>query len=315
MCRKFSQILYGEKMELKYLPVKFFISIDKQKLKNSKKDIIDFAFILRSVLGYNLRSICCIAHGKECTICSYNKTCAYSFIFETIIAKDNQFSPGTNRASHPFTFTNCSVNSFTINLFGKACEYLPYIYAAFHRAGQKGIFKERIPFRIKDVKILDKSILIDEQSIDTDNQLLIWSFKNNDSFYKEIKEIFIELKTPLRFKVFGKYTKFFSSRDFMQCLYRRCKTLCFLYGAFEDVAHYNTSNITFEISEKNLVWKDTKHYSSRQNKVMELGGILGTFKLKGMFSRFDIALLDFARIFSAGKNTNFGLGQLDYWMK
>ena len=46
---------------------------------------------------------------------------------------------------------------------------------------------------------------------------------------------------------------------------------------------------------------------------MQLGGVIGTFKLKGRFSDFDLALLDFARIVNAGKNPNFGLGQIDFW--
>ena len=48
---------------------------------------------------------------------------------------------------------------------------------------------------------------------------------------------------------------------------------------------------------------------------MELGGVTGTFKLAGHFSCVDAGLLDFARIANAGKNTNFGLGQLDFWAK
>ncbi len=43
--------------------------------------------------------------------------------------------------------------------------------------------------------------------------------------------------------------------------------------------------------------------------------VTGTFKLAGHFSCVDAGLLDFARIANAGKNTNFGLGQLDFWAK
>jgi hypothetical protein len=45
---------------------------------------------------------------------------------------------------------------------------------------------------------------------------------------------------------------------------------------------------------------------------MELGGISGSFRMHGKFSPQDISLLELNRICSAGKNTNFGLGKMDF---
>lgn len=59
-------------------------------------------FVLRSVLGKNLRSICCIARKSKCTECQFSKTCVYAFLFETILSSDNDALPGRNRASHPY---------------------------------------------------------------------------------------------------------------------------------------------------------------------------------------------------------------------
>ncbi|MBQ7165837.1 MAG: hypothetical protein IJR93_02660 [Treponema sp.] len=43
--------------------------------------------------------------------------------------------------------------------------------------------------------------------------------------------------------------------------------------------------------------------------------VTGTFKLAGHFSCVGAELLDFSCIANAGKNTNFGLGQLDFRAK
>ena len=48
---------------------------------------------------------------------------------------------------------------------------------------------------------------------------------------------------------------------------------------------------------------------------MELGGIVGSFKMEGEFSEVEMGLLRMNRIAGAGKNTNFGLGQIDFWEK
>ena len=173
-------------------------------------------------------------------------------------------------------------------------------------------------YRKYNIRINDKSVLIDEGNINMDIHPIEWKFDfglDESSDAKSEKEMLVELKTPLRFKSNGKYSTEFSAQDFMQCLFRRVKTLCSLYGDFTDVPFYDSKSIEFEIVDKNIVWKDCEHYSSRQKRAMQLGGVTGSFKMKGKFSTFDLALLDFARIFNAGKNPNFGLGQIDFWNK
>lgn len=309
-------------MSLFYLPVNFYLEfassvfIDNQPL-----------FVLRSVLGKELRSMCCIAHNSKCQECMYNKTCTYAFLFETILEQQNQIVPGRNRASHPFAFTQgknvagqtLDEYDFTITLFGKAIDYLLYIYAAFVRAGQKGIFKERVPFTVQKVTANQKDILISEDQIDTNICPLSFEYDYEFSSTSEsLKngEILVELKTPLRFKVAGKYSNQFSASDFMSCLVRRMNTLYSLYGQDKQMPSDKIySNEAIQISDKNLRWSQSRHYSARQKEAMKLGGVTGTFKLAGSFTQADIKLLEFAHLANAGKNTNFGLGQIDFWNK
>lgn len=279
-------------------------------------------FILRSMLGKNLRSMCCISKQSPCSECMYNKTCAYTFLFETILQQENPLLPGTNRASHPFALSTKKLQrenplaefSFTITLFGKAVEYLPYIYAAVVRSGKDGLFKSRTKFEVVDVSIDGKNIMINENQIDTSIPSKEWffDFNNND---KTQGEILVELKSPLRFKTNGKYSLDFTASDFMKCLYRRAKTLCMLYGTWEDEFNHYEPTEGMSIEDKNLRWIDFNHYSARQKEEMELGGVLGSFKLSGEFSSFELALFELNRIANAGKNTNFGLGQIDFWKR
>lgn len=71
----------------------------------------------------------------------------------------------------------------------------------------------------------------------------------------------------------------------------------------------------FEITQKNLRWLNLRHYSARQKIAMELGGVVGNFKMQGLFTEEVRALLKLAEIAGAGKNTNFGLGQVEVWEK
>ena len=304
-------------MRLKYLPVEF-------KIKFTDPATVDVnpLFILRSMHGKNLRSMCCISRGTNCSECMYNKTCAYAYIFETILSQENSILPGTDRGSHPFAFSTKKIQKdnpiseyeFTITLFGKAVEYLPYIYAAFVRSGKDGLFKSRTPFIVEDVQVDGKSLLLGENQISTDLETKELNFDvslTEDS--KEKKEILIELKSPLRFKYGGKYGTDFSASDFMKCLYRRCKTLCSLYGVFDNVEYVPSES--FQIVERKIHWVNYRHYSARQKNAMELGGSVGSLKIVGIFKQFEIFMLKLNKLANAGKNTNFGLGQIDYWIR
>jgi len=304
-------------MVLKYLKLKFSIGFEK-----TVRADVNPLFVLRSVLGKNLRSMSCISRQSECVSCMFNRKCSYAYVFETIVSKDNEHLPGTEKASHPFSLSgepvlNGSEYSFYINLFGNTAEYLPYIYAAFVRAGKDGLFKERAPFSVKDVCVVnengkEESILLSETEIRTDIHVSEW---NSETYTEERNgEVLIDIRSPLRFKTGGKYSVDFDAVAFMQCLFRRAKTLCLLYGNTDDEKYFTDKN-RIEIAEKSLRWKDRKHYSVRQQKVIDLGGVVGTVRLKGTFSPFEQALLELNRIVNGGKATNFGLGQIDYWTK
>lgn len=302
-------------MTLSYLPAHFHLKFDSP----ARVDVPPL-FVLRSMLGKHLRSMSCIARQNKCPECMYNKTCAYAFLFETILPAQNDVAPGRDRASHPFAFTDGSLRSgvaidecdFAITLFGKAVEYLPYMYAAFVRAGNDGIFKCRAKFHVAGIEVDGKNILLDSEHLDVSIEPKIWRL---DSAFEERQgQVLVELKTPLRFKRGGKYGPDFDAWAFMSCLFRRAKTLCSLYGSADGIPDYRPSE-KLAISDKKLAWNDAVHYSVRQKKAMSLGGVVGTLKLSGTFSPFEQNLFDFARLFNGGKNTNFGLGQMDFWPK
>lgn len=240
----------------------------------------------------------------------------YSQIFESIIPKNNAVLYNRNRSSHPYTlFTDEALESnahyktfrFYLILIGKSVKYLPYVYAALLKAGKAGLDRDRISFTIDSVTVDNGNILQDDLLI-SNTPDKIWHLPEKTDISGEI---FIRLLTPLRFKVKGQYTTAFSPLDFFLCLFRRQSVLCHLYGEHtEEKYYFPVENIVMENAA--LTWADSKHYSSRQKDLMNLGGIVGTFTLKGQFSETELGLLEFAKIFGAGKNTNFGLGRLDY---
>ena len=114
-------------MQVQYLPVSFFLKFEQSVFADTNP-----LFILRSMMGKNLRSMCCISKKSTCLECLYNKTCAYSYLFETILPQENSTLPGRNRGSHPFSFSEKQNSTqkkqiesldFTLTLFGKAINW------------------------------------------------------------------------------------------------------------------------------------------------------------------------------------------------
>ena len=232
-------------------------------------------------------------------------------------------------------------------------DYTKFVYRAFAMAGESGVFRNRTKFQISGVTDGDVNVIENIGDIDFAGcckHSKVWSWEGagcssgdsdksaSDKSFSGIAnisdiadmtdrankagKILVELKTPLRFKSQGTFNSEFSAGDFFNCIYRRMCTLCSFYGSkddggicdcqAEDVLD-NINNIYIE--EKNLKWEDSVHYSARQRASMKMGGFAGTIKLGGKFSINELKLLEFGRIFNVGKNTNFGLGQIDYWTK
>ena len=70
-------------MQVQYLPVSFFLKFEQSVFADTNP-----IFILRSMMGKNLRSMCCISKKSTCPECLYNRTCAYSYLFETILPQN-----------------------------------------------------------------------------------------------------------------------------------------------------------------------------------------------------------------------------------
>ena len=66
-------------------------------------------------------------------------------------------------------------------------------------------------------------------------------------------------------------------------------------------------------SDKNLHWRDWSRYSSRQQQKMDLGGVLGSWRLSGDLSPF-LPFLHIGQWLHVGKEAAFGLGlyRLDF---
>ncbi len=273
-------------------------------------------FILRSIIGKELRKLACIAGPyQECLSCSFRDTCAYSKLFETPIPTDNSILKGRNYAPHPFVIFSPQIDRKRIDrfemeliLFGEANKYLPYFFYAIQKSGESGIFREKMPYRVEDISCDKTSLIKDADRIITPDIKKEWIL-NEDRVETQKLRLLIRFETPLRYKEDGKYRSQINYNMLLKAAYRRMQLLCGLYGTTKNNL-IDISNVVPKEETSQLYWKDYSRFSGRQKTVMMLGGIMGYMEVAGLFSPLELSLLRAAQIFHIGKNSAFGLGRI-----
>lgn len=258
-------------MNLSFKRIRFVISLAKKV-----NFTVPIPFLFRSIIGFQLRKMYCIARTNVCPDCMFNATCVYGVIFESIVPKNNPALAGRDRISHPIIidtdeFYGKETDKLVINIIflGSAILYLPYFYNALLKGGESGVDRDRVTYQVSDIMEVsaagkERSLRIDNQLIDTQIQPEIWEYKKN-IVTKNPRRYMIDLVTPLRFKTDGHYARDLLDSEFARCLHRRTQVLCSQYGHNDFAGEYQFSG-EWAVTEKSLRWRDIKHYSARQKK-------------------------------------------------
>lgn len=297
------------------------------KLEQPCKIPRNACFVLRSVLGKELRSMCCVMRQNNCSTCMMKYTCIYSWIFESPVNRAAVKSR-PDMASHPFIpeitgdysdSKEYSSLTYSITLVGKGISYLPYIYYALRKAGEHGLFRERIRFTVQDIACEGQSILLSEDTIDADFGDRVFTVESEmevESFSQY--SVSVDFTTPFRFKKQGSYESDIHAGDVLLACFRRFHSLVNLYSDQSPPEEELTSLFKLDdlksriVREKsNLSWKEQVYFSSRQKRAMKLGGVQGVLHFTAELSPFELKMLEAGSLFHIGKNSSFGLGKIE----
>lgn len=271
-------------------------------------------FIFRSVLGKELHRQSCILLKQDCLQCPVNNFCVYSKIFFSPVVSNEAFKG--NKKPHPFTiFVDLPVREkvkeckLKILLIGNDYNYLPFLYMALIKAGEKGIFRERIKFFIKDVLFEGKKINPNEQIFEKYPPLL-WEI-NSDINCKNRESKKIDLLTPVKIQRNKKLVRNLTYKELIKNGMRRLKLLTLFYGEGEDF-FINLDFLTDSISkeERELSVVSLRYRSFRQKKTIPMSGVRGFIEVEKQFSPMEESLLTGMEIFGVGKATSFGFGRI-----
>ncbi len=286
--------------------------------------------IFRGMIGKLLREKNCINRGVSCEQCPFIRGCAYGSIFEPTSEafapkyrdKMHNISPplvidGPYFPEHKWREKEHAV--IELLFIGDASLKVHHFGEIIEEIGTIGVGKHRVKYRIHDVQQVfqhgDAAPLYENGYIAYENlrlEELTWSAET-----KDVDSLLIRMETPFRLKYKGKYVNEITVESFiLACLRRAEYVLNIHYGKNIDYDEEFVEKLLRDLTirQPQIQWKDFHRYSSRQQKAMNLGGIVGSFELGGNAGRI-LPLLEFCSYFHIGKQTVFGCGKFSLWVR
>ena len=269
---------------------------------------------LRGVLGSSLKQISCVARRfLTCLECPLNQHCAYGYLFETPKPEKTDRLKLYPYLPHPFALTPPHTVAFHshakigLTLIGRAIQYFPHFVLAFETAGQRGLGRKRVRFRIN--KIID---YFSENELYQKGSLLPPRMFEGPFPQEEVGELELITLTPLSLRYQGQLIgpKDFEFHILVRNLLRRLSALSYFHVGRElwlDFKSLIQEASQIKIKEKDFASVEIIRYSARTKKKMPLRGLWGRVKFFGPLGPF-LALLKWGELLHVGKNTSFGFG-------
>jgi len=289
---------------------------------------------LRGVFGRAFRRVSCSFERKSCSSCLLKNTCAYSYVFETPVPVATDKMRKYTSVPHPFVIEpplfprverSLKVQpgdamTFNLVLIGKSINYLPYFILAFIDAGKMGLGRTRGKFKVSRVIAVDGTsqgftvYKENEEFLSPCFPAVTW--KDIDERVKDLagsKRLLFRFVTPTRLVFQEDLVQNLSFHQLFRTLIRRLSLLSYFHTdtpldiGFADLIE---DSVEIETVENRLSWVEWSRFSSRQERKIRMGGLVGEVVFEGDFRSY-LPYLAWGEKVHVGKGTVFGLGKYE----
>lgn len=277
--------------------------------------------LLRGQFGAALRRTACMTRAKTCDGCPLLATCPYPAIFEAPAPTAHalqKFSrvPNAYVVEPPPLGTRAVAAGeefgFAMVLVGRALDQLPLIVYSLQWALSQGLTRARTRGDLIDIE--HEAPGGAEPVWDADcGRVAAHDAALTMPQFGACREVRIEIVTPLRLQDNGRPASgdALTPRRLVTALIRRAALLFEFHAGLPRLgagAHELALHAESLTGERNLQWHDWTRYSSRQQREMTLGGLMGAWTLRGDLGPL-LPWLWLGQWLHAGKNTTMGMGR------
>ena len=264
--------------------------------------------MLRGSFGHTFKRLACITKQKECTGCPLSQSCAYSQVFEGVINSEEQSSLPyiihMPKEANRFIAAG-QTWQFGMTLVGKAINQLPIIAYAWQKTCEEGFSKDRSQAELKSIYHHDQIIYQPNKSLAAHTPSPVKA--------KPLESVVhLDFVSPLRIQ-HNNYIVLnpeeLTAPIVLIALAKRIQRLAELHATpiNLDIAQLLAAAQQISIST-HLKRSTMTRYSNRQQRLMNLDGLIGRISLTGDLSLFS-ELLSLGELVHIGKNATMGLGQ------
>lgn len=287
--------------------------------------------MLRGAFGHALRQlVCAMGPRQPCETCRLRRGCHYTRLFETFVeGEPPPFLRGLETAPRPYVFEPDVTHldgptphyapgdplGFDLLLFGQATDLAGWALLAIERMAEAGLGARRARFVLDRVLARDPNdgwVVLRDAGRWTGRDVPPPSVPSENGLPGD--RLTFRIRTPLRLRMRGDLATGFSVRDLAFPMIRRVLELATFHvpdtapdWTFRPLLEHAG---TIRIAASDLRWFDWQRYSNRQERKMNMGGLLGTVELEGHLAPL-APLLRTAEVVHVGKGATFGLGKLD----
>ena len=290
--------------------------------------------LLRGQFGAALRRISCMTRAPSCEGCPLRATCPYPTVFEAPAPTSHamqQFSHIPNPyvvEPPPIGTTQIEAGEvlrFNLVLFGRALDHLPLISFALQRAVEHGLGHDHARGHLERIEVQqssaaaapawteiwqsgDAAIAAHDAKVPTGGD----ARTHAPPALPPVTQAQLVFETPLRLQHQGQPLRAhaLTPRKFVADLLRRITLLSEFHAArpnFVSDVHALVGLAATLEHHHALRWLDWSRYSSRQQREMHLGGVVGTWTLHGELDAL-LPWLELGQWLHVGKNATLGLG-------
>ncbi len=273
----------------------------------------------RGAFGHALKRLACVTREPTCPPCLLYRSCIYPYLFET------PPDPGVGKltrytaAPHPFVLIPDERGghieagetlSLNLNLFGHGNRYLPHVIYALSQAGQRGLTQDRGTLELEQVMQADGDDWRLIYAPDQDLAALPVAVPAAPPFPERLT---LRLITPLRLNHEERLVS--QDRFRFHLLFSSLLRRISLLMAFHTDQTLETDFIgltqaaqAFALDRVRLRWRDWARFSSRQDALIKMGGLVGEIELDGAGQEPFWPYLWLGQWTHVGKGAVMGLG-------
>lgn len=274
----------------------------------------------RGGFGNQLRRAACSTGAPSCDDCPATAGCAYAQIFDTPVAPAATVLRKYPKAPHPFTLAPpleealaAGQSAFLrLTLIGPAVAWLPHFIPPLERMGL-----DRNAGRYRLRRIYDEAgeMVFDADTRQLTEPLPRWT---PQPLPAPPDTLLLRFETPLRLRTQGRPNLEPSLLDVLQALFRRLHLLRALYHGFAEGPEWRTPLLRqAERAVSRCWWRrfDWSRYSRRQDRRINMEGVIGEIEVRGDDLAALATWLRFAEPLHVGSATSSGLGRYSLWVR